>query len=115
MTEPSHRLCRATALHYPLRATYLLAIRGCLGAFVGFRLRSCLLHSRMNGGHTPSMAVSSTAEDPLSDLTRSSSVLFTALMGIDLRGPYWVALSSKVLDRAMVVVHKRSDPKGTRA
>ena len=75
-----------------------------LCTFVGCHLRSCVLHARMSGEYAHSMAASSTAEDRLSSLGRSSSVPFTAGMGIDLRGPYWVRFSSKVLDRNSVVV-----------
>ena len=75
-----------------------------LRTFVGCHLRSCVLHARMSGAYAHSMAALSTAEDRLSSLGRSSSVPFTAGMGIDLRGPYSVPFSSKVLDRNSVVV-----------
>ena len=63
-----------------------------------------IYYTRMNGGRSLSMAASSTAEDRVSSLCRSSSVSFTAGMGIDLREPYWVPFSSKVLGRNSVDV-----------
>eukprot|EP00963_Diacronema_lutheri_P005000 scaffold365_cov361-Pavlova_lutheri.AAC.4 len=87
----------------------------CLVTFVVCHLRSCVLHARMSDEYPHSMAAASTAEDLSVTRDRSSSVSFTAGMGIALRGPTGAPFSSKVLDRNSVVVPKGFDLPGTKA
>eukprot|EP00963_Diacronema_lutheri_P013298 scaffold2630_cov350-Pavlova_lutheri.AAC.4 len=69
----------------------------------------------MSGEHPHSMAATLTAEDLSINRDPSSSVSFTAGMGIALSTTNWAPYSSKVLDRNTVVVPEGFDLPGTRA